>query len=279
MNTMFNFNRFLLLCKREFTEGRVQCLRWYGILSAVLFFLFFSKGDGMQAAFFVVVAVTSALFIQGISNRQKRVFYLTIPASALEKLLSRYIYISVLIFVTFLAAVLTAKAGQQLFSHFVFGTSFDWSCGLDDWRTGGDSHPVLGFFTLQAVYMLGSMVWLKNSFFKTSLFHIVFGSVIAAGIFILLALLHEPHYANMSFSLVHSDNRWVENLFYGVHIVMLAFFYVLCYFRFRELGIVHKLLPLSPVLRIVGVCYLLLLVTLFVMTALGLAYVNSEMIY
>lgn len=271
MNTVFNFNRFLCLCKREFTEGRVQWLRWYGVLAAGLFFVFFTKeGDGLRMAFLVVVSVASAVFIQGISGRQKRVFYLTIPASALEKLLSRYVYITSLIFVAFFAAALTAKVGQQLFSHFVMGSPFDWSFSPGMWKVGEDSDTVLAFFTLQAIFMFGSMVWLKNSFFKTSLFHVVFGTALLVTILMWMALFSHPN--EMYLSEESGEKIWIKGVIYAVHIGMLVFYYVLCYFRFRELGIVHKLLPLSPTLRLLAGCYLLLLVSCILFVTVGISY-------
>ncbi len=274
MNTFFSIQRFLYISKREFIEGRQQWLRWWGILAVIMFVIHFIGPGGLQQfIFFLVTAVASSQFIQGISDRQKRVFYLTIPATPMEKLLSRYLYITSLIFVAFPLAILTAKVGQQLVSHFIFHSPFDWS--MDHYIPADKNYfnLILSFFTVQVIFMFGSMIWLKNPLLKTTLFHALYvtvSTVLLATIF--YNFLKDSSFERTDVNLWEDANQWMTNLVYGIHIAMIVFFYVLCYFRFRELGIVHKTFPLSPTTKMILGCYVLLFASVLILSIVALRY-------
>ncbi len=259
MNITFNWNRFLCLCKREFSEGRAQWLRWYIVLAAVML------GLSRQSFLFgVIICIASALLMPGISGRQKRVFYLMIPASQLEKLLSRYVYVMSLILIAFPLAGITANLGLQLFKYVFFHRAFSFDSLFSFLPVVGVTwETVLTCLTLQVVFMLGSMIWLKNSFFKTLLFHVLFGIILFIAILSVAAVL-SYHAGGISGPSEIDRLLWSNTFFRVMHVLMVLFFYVLCYFRFRELGIVHKLRPLTPTLRILLGCYALLLIVVCV---------------
>lgn len=259
MNITFNWNRFLCLCKREFSEGRAQWLRWYIVLAAVML------GLSRQSFLFgVIICIASALLMPGISGRQKRVFYLMIPASPLEKLLSRYVYVMSLILIAFPLAGITANLGLQLFKYVFFHRAFSFDSLFSFLPVVGVTwETVLTCLTLQVVFMLGSMIWLKNSFFKTLLFHVLFGIILFIAILSVAAVL-SYHAGGISGPSEIDRLLWSNTFFRVMHVLMVLFFYVLCYFRFRELGIVHKLRPLTPTLRILLGCYALLLIVVCV---------------
>lgn len=259
MNITFNWNRFLCLCKREFSEGRAQWLRWYIVLAAVML------GLSRQSFLFgVIICIASALLMPGISGRQKRVFYLMIPASQLEKLLSRYVYVMSLILIAFPLAGITANLGLQLFKYVFFHRAFSFDSLFSFLPVVGVTwETVLTCLTLQVVFMLGSMIWLKNSFFKTLLFHVLFGIILFIAILSVAAVL-SYHAGGISGPSEIDRLLWSNTFFRVMHVLMVLFFYVLCYFRFRELGIVHKLRPLTPTLRILLGCYVLLLIVVCV---------------
>lgn len=259
MNIAFNWNRFLCLCKREFSEGRAQWLRWYIVLAAMM--LGFSRQSFL---FGVIVCIASALLMPGISARQKRVFYLMIPASPLEKLFSRYVYVMSLILVAFPLAGITANLGLQLFRYVFFHGTFSFGSLFSFLPVEGVTwETLLTCLTLQVVFMLGSMVWLKNSFFKTLLFHILFGTILCIAV-LSVASVSSYHMGGISGPNEIDRLLWSNTFFRVMHVLMVLFFYVLCYFRFRELGIVHTLRPFTPTLRVLLACYALLLIVVCV---------------
>ncbi len=266
MNAAFNFKRFGLLCKREFTEGSRQLQIWFTCLVGVLTAWSTPGGPGaifIQLIFYPVVIGASALLMQNISNRQKRMFYLTIPASPLEKLLSRYLYTSSIIFVIFPAAFILAKLAGMLVKHYFYGGMMYWPFSNLGWI---GMHDVWMVFSLQAVFMLGSMVWLKSSVFKTILFHICFvGLITIVCSFILFSHVRRGDLYPSSLEPIGG----LEDIISVIHILVILLFYVLCYFRFKELGVIHKIFPLSPSMRIAAGCYLLLFVAIFISVVVG----------
>ncbi len=306
MSTVFNFNRFCLLCKREIMEGRTLWLRNAMTCAVIaLFFSLKSSGDFVFMAFLIFAAMSSSLLTEGLADRQKRIFYLTLPASSLEKFLSRFLYIMSFIFVAFPAAWVLGWGVQQVFSHFIFGDP--WSVqflseSIQKMRIEGSSfigfaiHPSAPLsesiqrmwiegnlwtflLTLQAVCMLGSTIWLKNPFAKVILFHISF-AVLVTMLSSCILYFYTIQSGDLVLGFWDSMNNGIgRSIISVIYVLIVILFYVLSYFRFKELGATQKLSRISPSLRIVIGCYLLLLVCMTVATVMGISMLSGSAVF
>lgn len=156
------------------TVGLILFLLPLGIMYACRFWGYF--WDSFPGNYFVVVSfllIYASMIAKGVNcfpeikDRQKASAFISLPASVLEKTLSRYLLFS---FGLFIFAALICYIFSML-SYFWLGsyTNIE-ACKLNSI----DFSKLLQFFNVQAIFLIGGLYFRKNSFVKTTLVLILF---------------------------------------------------------------------------------------------------------
>ena len=133
MKTIFDTNRFMNLLKYEiFTESKGFARGAIGLTIGLAFFfmtkLYFKRGllqeipiysilaDVALFVGFVLMMVAGCSIFKNLLSRQNRITFLSLPASNLEKYISRFIWVNVGYAIMFVIAVIFADLILALFS-------------------------------------------------------------------------------------------------------------------------------------------------------------------
>ena len=192
IDEVFKLKRFYLLIKRDMFIQYKTYLLGLGAIFCILFIINISSIASYTYWNFNLVFYPITLFFGGfiftslsfneLYREQSRVFYVTLPASSLEKLLSKliitsigYIIGSLILYFLFSVAVFFLNTLIFGFGHQIFNPF----------------HPIILhciriYFVTQSVFLLGALYFKRNAFLKTILS--LFGLAIAYAAFILAIL-------------------------------------------------------------------------------------------
>lgn len=197
-NLTFNFNRFLLLLKREISTGHKKPLIIGGAVLGILFLNACFKiytNNGYHDSNFILFplmlflggfSLTSVIFYE-FNNKIGTHHYLSLPASALEKLLSKWI-ISAILFplVAVLLFLIYSFIADSLYNSYTGNELDSWS--LTNWWS---LFFLRLYFVAQSVFLVGAIAFEKFTFFKTSLSTFLMGLSLA----ILIAIFYRIIFA------------------------------------------------------------------------------------
>lgn len=185
MNQTFSLSRWLLLMRRHWMENGTLYL--YGILTIIgaigisLFFWVQSNHDYRQTDLFVMymfgLYVVGAIFASGsfdvLQKKEKGVYYLTLPASHFEKLLTLIVYNTLLFTFIFslcfygmqwlTVLIVKAKAAAHPDQFHYTAAKF----GQNVWLDQALGYFAILFFGVQALFLLGSVYFKRFSFLLT----------------------------------------------------------------------------------------------------------------
>lgn len=218
MNQTFSFNRWLLLMRRHWMENGT--LYVYGIVSIIgamgisLFFWVQSNHNYRQADLLIMymigLHIVGAIFASGafdmLQKKDKGIYYLSLPASHFEKLLTMIVYNAILFTIIFSLCyyamqwltVLIVKA--KVAAH---PDLYDYRpiyFGQNNWLEPAIVYFAMLFFGVQALFLLGSVYFKRFSFLLTLVILVIF---IFLEIFYVTKLAHsifpdQLHYWNSS---------------------------------------------------------------------------------
>ena len=248
----FNINRLRLLVTKDFKELLFKTL---GIISLILFGIitfnivmswFHGYPNGrsfeMIPAFlmtaFIGCAIMGSTSFEEINKRPKRIEFLNLPSSALEKTLSKFLTVAIayplgMIILYYLlsvyANILTSIGGSELtISH-----------SLDE--------TALNLFTIGSIiiafFAYGSIKYNTGSFIKIIIWGFALFAAFAAISFIIAFITFPELRAvifnqNVEDNLVHTDenieNFWVISLVKKLFYITPLIFWVLSYFTLKE---------------------------------------------
>ena len=203
-NNVFSFSRLGLVMKRDLMENwKTNLYRFLGPYAGflmVILFCYMLKCDYDSFAEIMLSAFTLVLVFGGIYNasrimenmntQQKRISYLMLPATSLEKFLVRGIYVTIGFFLTMIVALLLAEGTRfMLLPLFSLSDDFHQSVIPFVWEklttvelvkfTGPgaeESYRLLYFreaigllliFWAHSLFILGGCYWQKHPFWKT----------------------------------------------------------------------------------------------------------------
>lgn len=223
----FSLSRLCLVAKRDIMENwkknLYNCLRLYAILASALVFtmlrlhgVYEKIPNGFWVCMALVVfggwAVVLSNVMEPMSAKAKRIAFLMVPATCLEKYLWRLIYATVGFAVSFAVALLATDVTYLLLNSifgeeeyrslagFAIGVYLNWnSLALDDnWLLTVWSFVITlwGY----SFFVLGGAFWRRRAFVKTV------GCILLAFLLLLTAVQWVP------LSAEHSFYEWVHTL-------------------------------------------------------------------
>src|SRR4029079_9839666 len=191
MNQTFNFNRFSLLVVKHWADNKkrylLSVLAFIGLLVGWYIFTMlidsrFPMGKGLQMVtyFFTLFTIGSfyaSQYFRELGSRSKGINFLLVPASTFEKVLCSLLYAVILFFVVFTAAFyLVNMLGVWVAQNFVSDIPYPaHERGILNVFETAKLHVnpettvniLWVYFTIQSVFLLGSIYFEKYSFIKT----------------------------------------------------------------------------------------------------------------
>lgn len=203
---------------------------------------------------FAIMGIFSAsLTMEGLKTKNGRQSMLMLPATSLEKFLARWLIFAVGFLLVFLVAFALADATRMLVFAVVypevkdFGAFFLLSSLFDSTFVEAlDTYAVfsswqewfmaIGIYCfLQSLFVLGSVVWPKNSFSKTFAAGIALICTYSAWGHVLAELMPVPATFSIN-GFGESDMFWTAVLMFCMSI----FFWALAYFRLKEAEVINR---------------------------------------
>lgn len=227
MTKDFSFTRLLLLIKKQWFENAKYYL--YGTLALLgllgVIFLFWLNlggrrydGQSLILIFFVGLFLSGAIFASTsftmLGNKAKGMYWLSFPASHLEKLICLIFYNFIVFTVVYcLCYFLIEQAAVSYIHHLVKSNPESFSFQEIDWSPASENlfylwYFLYAFFAVQALYLLGSIYFRRYSFILTT---IITAFLLFCFIFFMKSLSDTS-----SFGLsVNSDNVLYASTFQG----------------------------------------------------------------
>ncbi|MCM1051034.1 MAG: hypothetical protein NC349_03660 [Paenibacillus sp.] len=255
----FSAKRMGVLMKKYVVENRMSLLISAGCVTLVMVIIGIINGwsygySYLDGSLVEIGFMTNAFFLCGMIvaaspafdtmwNQKNAIVTLMTPASQLEKFIVRWI-VSVPCYVVWgLFSAFFADVLKKFFVVYVMGGEID----MLKWNSilfGGegvdmDSNPTVFYSTLllfifiQSFYLLGSIVWRKKNFIKTTYVLVVLFVVYGVAWNIMINTPSPEHFIRKTFTLEFMPMQ----LFMVLGIIVN---YVLTYKRFREADIIHR---------------------------------------
>ena len=203
-NNVFSFSRFGLVMKRDLMENwKTNLYRFLGPYTGFLMVILFcsmlkcdydSFANTMLSAFTLVLVFggiyNASHILENMNTQQKRVSYLMLPATSLEKFIARAVYVTIGFFLTMIIALLLAEGTRfMLLPLFDLSDDFHQSVIPFIWEklttvelvkftgTGAEESYRLLYFReaiglllicwAHSLFILGGCYWQKHPFWKT----------------------------------------------------------------------------------------------------------------
>ncbi|MFW5793205.1 MAG: hypothetical protein ACOCWC_02895 [Bacteroidota bacterium] len=246
---LFSFSRFLQLIKRFITlNGKTWIIGLAAATSLIILIAlaqafmsngYFNYGSlvnfGLIQLFIGGFIITSLAFKE-LNSPARSQFFLTLPANALEKLLSHWFVTSVVFVV--IANILLAFAimVSSLFCNLIWSTPLQFFNPLDL----ANLKIMSSYLILQSIFFLGSVYFRKGNFIKTALSLLVIGMAFMVFTIIMTFVLFgsgNPYFSNNTINpeVQHVFENIIPMIFKIVYFGLLAPFCLLVsYFRIKE---------------------------------------------
>ncbi|MDE6653122.1 MAG: hypothetical protein K2K37_01880 [Muribaculaceae bacterium] len=194
-------------------------------------------------AIFAVCIFAGSYTFGGLADKNGRIFSLMMPASQLEKYLTRWIILGPFTLMVIVAgselvdviryAVVSIRYPDTPNLHLLGGQLFDFT--LTEWKI-----LIASLLGMQSLALLGSSIWPKNAFVKTlfAIAIIAFVNSLWCGFLVKIFYEEGMYYGEGTIF----DKKLIvpENIFLGAAIVIALVNYVVAYFRYREIEIVQR---------------------------------------
>lgn len=275
MNNTFDIKRFALLMKRDIMQDwkkyTLQVAALLGIMLAFPLFYTYTEYDSLARAtspnveyilnnlnhdylsmaiglFIITSLIYASAMMTPISNKRKRIDYLMLPCSSLEKYLSRFlIHVVGFIIVFFICLFIADIIRMAIFSvaYPEFGVKALDLGELTSNRMFSRSEVFITlctvFSSVVAFFTLGSTVWQKHVAIKNVIALIII-NLLLAGFTLLMTKILSPEGVHLNMNIGSSDisqemAQWIVTILFGA---LSIFFWVLAYFRFKETEIINK---------------------------------------
>jgi hypothetical protein len=207
MTTNFSFSRLLQLIRKQWVENSrlyfFSTLALLGMLGLIMFFWFLSDGkhyseDSLFVIFvftlYIAGAVFASLSFSMLGNKERGTYWLSFPASHLEKLLCMILYNVIFFTAIFcLCFFLVKSVAVNYVSSLVAQNPDEYTFRRSSWDRDNSFLGILpyfiyGFFAIQAFYMMGSVYFPRYSFIITT---VVGSALIFAFVYFSGEIIHD----------------------------------------------------------------------------------------
>ncbi len=194
-------------------------------------------------AIFAVSTIAASFTFGDLADKNGRIFSLMVPASQLEKYLTRWIILGPVTWVAIIVGLELVDVLRYLIVSFRFPESkiihfLGWQ--LFDFTGSEWKGIIAGFIFLQSMGVLGSSIWPKNALVKTMFAWAIISFLATMFGMFLFSILDEPGMVYGRDTFLDRNNFNEENFILWCSIVVAVVNYVVAYFRYREIEIVQR---------------------------------------
>lgn len=188
MTTTFNFSRLLQLIRKQWIENSklylYSVLALLGMLGLIMIFWVISDGknyseDSLYIIFlfglFIAGAVFASMSFSMLGNKDKGTYWLSFPASHLEKLLCMIFYNLIVFTIVYCICFFLVKSAVVAYVNaLVVDHPGEYTFRRSVWDSdrsflGIVPYFIYGFFAVQSFYLLGSIYFTRYSFIVTTI--------------------------------------------------------------------------------------------------------------
>jgi hypothetical protein len=204
INKYFNIKRFGLLLRKDFYTHYKTYLIALGAIFSILFIINISSIVSYHSWNFNSVFYPLTLFISGfiftsisfrdLDRDESRISFLTLPASVLEKFMSKLLITSIGYVIVSLALFFIFSVAAFLISHLIFGYSHPVFNPLSK----DIGHCIILYMIMQSAFLSGAVYFRGNAFFKTivsafviCIIYVIFVALVLYVIYIIMS--HKGH--------------------------------------------------------------------------------------
>jgi hypothetical protein len=269
MNQFFSFKRFTLLVLKHWADNKkrygLSVLAFIGLLITWFVFTLLVEPDIRMPkdvqqityffSLFVVGTFYASQYFSDLGSRSKGINFLLVPASAFEKLLCSLLYTVVLFFVVFTTifyivdSLMVAISSNLPGNNEVNGKPTVVNVfKIIILRFNRDStiNFLLLYFSVQSVFLLGSVFFEKYSFIKTIISGFIAGFILFCLMYFFNELMPDGEYPHgfltaYRVSVEGGDDhlvqvpRWIGEVFrFLVMYAVAPFFWIVTYYRLKE---------------------------------------------
>jgi len=270
MNQFFSFKRFTLLVFKHWADNKkrygLSILAFMGLLTAWFVLTILTNVNRPMAtdvqyitfflSLFAVGTFFASQYFRDLGSRAKGSNFLLVPASAFEKLLCGILYTVVLFFVVFMSIFYLVDFLMVNISNHLIATDGPthkpviinvFKIALLRFNTDTTINFLLFFFSVQSVFMLGSVYFSKYSFIKTIISGFVGGFILFCFMYFFNEqLLPDGDYVKgfLTSYLVYIDGvhdrlvqvpSWIGEVFrFLVMYAIAPYLWIVTYYRLKE---------------------------------------------
>lgn len=258
-NSFFSSQRFMAYfaktCRENLKKYGMSLISMFGILCAftiLIEFISLKAGNmvsflDVELIFFIISlfffgAFAAASMFSILKKKTGRIANLMSPASQFEKYLTVWIIAVPIFLIAFVVCAIGADLLRCLLClilapdiHSLHITVF--SANLSS-SFLDDAKLILSFayFSLQSTYVLGAIVWPKNSFLKTTLFLFIMQTIDMI-VMVLCVTAFGSYLHGTALTVADNFPTW---LLWTNQLAVCLVCYVLAYFRYRELDLINQ---------------------------------------
>lgn len=269
MNQFFSFNRFSLLVAKHWADNKKRYLlsmiafaglliAWFSFTMLIDSRILMSKSIQMITYFFLLFTVGAFYanqYYRELGSRAKGINFLLVPASAFEKVLCSLLFTVILFFIVFnsifyLVDIIMVQVAKGI-TNFdypdkergVFNV-FEAARVPFDQKSG--FNILLLFFSLQSIFLLGSVYFEKYSFIKTIITGFVVFFILFFFVYFLYDMMPKGEYSNgflTSYRVYHNSSfsymvrlpDWMGQFMNYLFMYAIApFLWIVTYYRLKE---------------------------------------------
>ena len=204
---------------------------------------------GVGCFYILIMGTLSAsLVMEFMKDRRRRISALMLPATTFEKYFSRWLIYTLGFLLAYAVAFVLADLTRvfiyslvypdftQAIQTFPYGHLADENLFGPIFSTGLNTLVCFSlYFAVQSLYVLGSALWPKNAFIKTSAALIVVNSIFVTVLVILVDSLHFGPYAHFVM-----EEETALTLVTCLLFVFAIFCWVTAYYRLKEAEIINR---------------------------------------
>jgi hypothetical protein len=258
MTNSFSFSRLWLLIKKQWFDNTrlylLSILALFGLM-VLVFLLFYIAGrpvyseEATLVMFFIGLYVMGFVFASGIfgalGDRPRGIYWMTVPATHLEKLVCGIFYCTVMFTLVYTACFLAVQ--QLTFALIKLNPNYR-VMYMGSWDVPM-KFAAYFFFPLQALYLMGSVYFERYNFVKTTLAGLTV-ILLFMGYAHLMYRLFLPEYSSLFSATSFMVNRaasddnvakiyqlspWIDEVaIFLMKYLWIPVFWIVTYFRLKE---------------------------------------------
>lgn len=253
MKTTFDIKRLTLLLKRFFTENLQRELTFWGITTIVLTIL--HQEESIKMFLYISGFIFAARQFKHFAYTPGGMHYLLIPATHFEKVLASVLISTIYYFGMFVISYVIGHTagiglGNMLFNlnlpyEYSFLQTSTPELGLPAFMqeyAGESIFKTFGTFAfLQALFLMGSVIFKRNAVIKTMLSVVGFGIILLIVQLLLVKMLYGTYsinsadFVHINFNSINSSSVEVfSNIMKFGTYALVPFFWIVSYFKLTE---------------------------------------------